>query len=76
MSDLRRRIKRLEDDASGGNDLPFLIVEQSLDDPALYHDADGNEYSRANLDRLGQDHRLIVIKLDSGRRPGNDGQSL
>ena len=45
-------------------DLPWLNVQQSLDDPALFHDAQGKAYTTEDLERLEATHNILAVVYD------------
>jgi hypothetical protein len=56
------KVKRLEQAAEAqAPKLPWMGVTQSLDDPNLYSDKDGNVYTDAELDALSQTHNILRI---------------
>jgi hypothetical protein len=77
MSDHKRRINKLEQDAGGGDELPWLSLKQSYDDPDIYHDGAGNAYQGDEIDALGERYRVILINyIDDWRGVEDNGIKL
>jgi len=65
---VNRRLDRLEDASGGGDELPMMIVSQSLDDDDRYSDKSGNIYHVDDLDELRGQYQLIVIEYTKNWR--------
>ena len=66
------RVSRLEKEQRRKvGDLPYLTVQQDIEDAGLFRDSAGNTYRTEDLERLSESHNLIklVYAEDWGGEP-------
>jgi hypothetical protein len=77
MSDHKRRLNKLEDEAGDDGELPWLSLKQDYDSPDIYHDGAGNAYQGDEIDALGERYRVILINyIDDWRGVEDNGIKL
>jgi hypothetical protein len=72
---LKGRINRLEKDAGGGDELPYLPLKQDLDDPDIFrNDSKGITVRRGSDEwaNLGATHEVILIEYAETWPPGSE----